>query len=123
MKKTENVAIIGASEKEGRYSRMAQELLLEYGHTVFPIAPKKETVLGVKCVDGIEKISETIDTFTVYVRPSFLEAHVDAIISKKAKRVILNPGTESESIQQRLEDAGIEVINGCTLVMLKSSQF
>ena len=119
----ENVAIIGATEKEGRYARMAQELLVEKGHRVYPIALRSGTVLGVQSFQSIEAISDPIDTVTVYVRPEYLTPYVQPIIQKGVKRVIMNPGTESETAKVELEAAGIEVIEACTLVMLRTNQF
>ena len=119
----EHVAIIGATEKEGRYARMAQELLTEHGHRVYPITLKPNTVLGIPSFQSIEAITDPIDTVTLYVRPEYLTPHVQPIIRKGVKRVIMNPGTESETAKVELEAAGIEVVEGCTLVMLRTDQF
>lgn len=35
----ENVAVIGASPREDRYSNKAMRLLAEYGHNPIPVAP------------------------------------------------------------------------------------
>jgi len=37
--------------------------------------------------------------------------------------VVFNPGTESPAVQERLDDAGIDWLEACTLVMLRSGQF
>jgi len=37
--------------------------------------------------------------------------------------VIFNPGTESVLVQQRLDQAGIVWLEGCTLVMLRTGVF
>jgi hypothetical protein len=48
---------------------------------------------------------------------------IDSIISLNPGRVILNPGTDSEVLENRLAGAGIPIIKGCTLVMVQSGQF
>ncbi len=52
-----------------------------------------------------------------------VEENVAAIIALKPRRVIMNPGTESESAREALEAAGILVLEACTLVMLRTDQF
>jgi adenylate kinase len=44
-------------------------------------------------------------------------------IMLKPKRVIFNPGTESEEIENTLKKAGIEPMRACTLVLLRTNQF
>jgi predicted CoA-binding protein len=119
----QNVAIIGASPKPGRYARKAQEMLDSYGHKVFPVSNKTGDILGVPSYQSVSDIAEPIDTVTLYVRPEYLEKHTRAIREKGVKRVIFNPGTESEIYKAEFESAGIEVVEGCTLVMLSTDQF
>jgi hypothetical protein len=38
-------------------------------------------------------------------------------------RVIMNPGTESDEIEEELNARGIAVLRACTLVMLRTGQF
>ena len=45
------------------------------------------------------------------------------ILEKKPRRVIFNPGTESETHIEKLEQAGIVVEQACTLVLLSTNQF
>lgn len=117
------VAILGASDKEGRYSRIAQELLMEKGYDVIPIALRGDKVLGVPCYRSIDDVPRSIDTLTLYVGPRNLESYVDQIVRSDIRRVIFNPGTESDAIEQRLRESGKEVVRACTIVMLKTEQF
>jgi hypothetical protein len=41
----------------------------------------------------------------------------------KPARVIFNPGTENQEFAQQLEAQGIETIEACTLVMLRTGQY
>jgi hypothetical protein len=38
-------------------------------------------------------------------------------------RVIMNPGTESDELEEELNGKGIAVLRACTLVMLRTDQF
>ncbi len=118
-----SVAILGASDKDGRYSRMAQEVLMADGYEVFPISIKHREVLGFKCYQSIDEVSGKIDTLTIYVNPKHLAVHLDEILKADIKRVIFNPGTESVELEKRIKASGKEVIHACTIVMLKTGQF
>lgn len=119
----ERVAVLGASNKEDRYSYKAVKLLLEHGHSVVPVHPKLESILDQKVVKSINDISGNIDTLTLYVKPQLVEQNTQDIIKLNPKRVIFNPGTESVSSMEQLRKAGIIVIEGCTLIMLKTGQY
>lgn len=117
------VGILGASNKEGRYARIAQEILMEKGYDVVPISIRDADILGLKSYRSIDDVPRKIDTLTVYVSPRNMERHLDAIVRSDIRRVILNPGTESDSIRQRIQDSGKIVVEACTIVMLRTDQF
>ncbi|MBU0469126.1 MAG: CoA-binding protein [Candidatus Omnitrophica bacterium] len=118
-----NVAIIGASNKEHRYSYMAFKLLKEKGHNVFPVHQRVKQIEGHPVFASIEDIAEELDTVTMYVNAGVSNTISDKLISKKPKRVIFNPGAENPELEYSLNSAGVETINACTLVMLKTNQF
>jgi hypothetical protein len=39
------------------------------------------------------------------------------------KRIIFNPGAENWNLYRKAKEAGIEVLNACTLVMLTTGQY
>ncbi|MDC0609172.1 CoA-binding protein [Vibrio sp.] len=120
---SETVAILGASNKPDRYAFLAQSLLQEHGHTVVPINPKEKEINGVSCFTSLAEYSGKLDTVTLYVGPNILSGLVSEIIQAKPTRVIMNPGTESESAKQQLISAGIKVEEACTLVLLRTGQY
>jgi len=48
---------------------------------------------------------------------------IDEIVAAKPQRIILNPGAENEELAAAASGAGIEVVEGCTLVMLRTGLF
>ena len=109
------VLVFGYSENPDRYSHMAAELLLDYKHEVITINPRQE--------DELSKISTDYDTLTLYVNPQISDKYEKILLKSKPKRVIFNPGTENESLEKKFESLGVEVVIGCTLVMLRTNQF
>lgn len=119
----ETVVVLGASNKEDRYSYKAMKLLQEHGHKVIPVHPKLVEIEGIKVRNDLLDVKESIDTVTVYLAPERSAKIIDNIISLKPKRIITNPGTESQEIDDACAEAGIEVVKACTLVLLRTSQF
>jgi predicted CoA-binding protein len=123
LRKTETVAIMGASPKPDRYAYKAFELLREYGHRPIPINPAFQEILGEKCYPKISEAPGPIDTVTLYLGEARSNPLIDEIVATKTRRIIMNPGAENFALAKKAEEAGIEVVEGCTLVMLRTGQF
>ena len=119
----ETVAILGASPKPDRYAYKAFEMLREYGHRPIPINPAFPEILGNKCYPKISEAPGPIDTVTLYLGEARSNPLINEIIEAKPRRIIMNPGAENFALAEKAEAAGIEVVAGCTLVMLRTGQF
>tara|TARA_Y100001970_G_C13942446_1_gene703900 strand:+ start:418 stop:786 length:369 start_codon:yes stop_codon:yes gene_type:complete len=119
----ENVVILGASNNPNRYSHMALVQLLENGHNPILINPRLDSIDGFKCFPLLKNVEEEIDTLTIYVNPEISNSLSQEILALKVKRIIFNPGSENEALYEPLRKSGIEVIEACTLVMLRTGQF
>lgn len=117
------VVILGASPKPDRYANRAQRLLMDGGYQVVPVHPKIAEIEGVAVTRELSGVSHPVHTLTMYVGPERSAALSDAIVGLRPMRVIFNPGSESPELESRLREAGSEVIEGCTLVMLRTRQF
>lgn len=117
------VAVMGASPKEDRYSFMAVQMLGEHGHYVIPVHPAGHTVNGIPGVTSLGDIDGGMDTLTMYVSAKISDNACNEIIKLGPRRVIFNPGAENPNLAEKLRDAGIEVVEACTLVMLRTEQF
>jgi len=120
---SKTVAVLGASPKPARFSHKAIVALKAEGYQVFPVNPGQSEIDGLTCYPDLPSCPGPIDTITVYVNPLILVRRVDDMIAVNPRRVILNPGTESEEVIERLSAAGIEVLQDCTLVMLSAGTF
>jgi predicted CoA-binding protein len=117
------VAIIGASPKADRYAYRALVLLREYSYRPVPVNPAFSQILGEHCYARIGDVPEKIDTATLYLRKARSDPLIQEIISKRPRRIIMNPGAENVDLARRAEAEGIEVVQGCTLVMLRTGTF
>ena len=118
-----NVAILGASAKTDRYSNMAQKILVDQGYNVYPVNPGYENIDGVKCYKSYSDIKDEIHSLLIYMNPSRLNEIIPEILFGKPERIIFNPGSEDDEIENLLKQNGIEIIEACSLVLLKSGRF
>lgn len=119
MKKT---LIVGASNNPARYAYLVANKLVRKGYPIVNVGRKKGKVAGVE-IESIDDIHTDIDTITLYVGPQNQSVYYDYILQTKPKRVIFNPGTENKELKEKLEEAGIEAVEACTLVMLNTEQY
>lgn len=118
----EKVLVMGASLNPARYSFMAINMLLDYGHNVYAFGLKEGEVQSVWINDKLKPIEE-LDTITLYLGPQNQVEYYDYILNSGAKRVIFNPGTENPEFHAKLEANGIHAEVACTLVLLRTEQF
>jgi hypothetical protein len=118
-----HVVVLGASDKPLRYSNQAIRLLLEKGYRVTPVHPKLEIIEGLPVAASLREVQQPVDTLTLYVGPQRLEPLIDQVIALRPNRVIFNPGTESQELMHRIEQAGIHWLEACTLVLLRIGTF
>ena len=117
------VVVLGASPKPARYSNQALRLLKDSGYHVIPVHPKVAVIDGLSMQPNLRAISEKVHTLTLYVGAQRSEPLIEDMVALNPQRVIFNPGSESDALQERLEAHHIECIHGCTLVMLRTNQF
>ena len=114
--------VLGASQNPGRYSNMAVKKLTAHQHPVVAIGRKEGTIGDVEIMKGLPD-HEEIDTVTLYLNPGNQKEYYDYILSLKPKRIIFNPGTENEELEELAGKQGIKTMEACTLVMLSTGQY
>ena len=111
--KPSSVAIIGATEKPGSVGRTLFSNLIgePFGGTVFPVNPKRKSVLGVRAYPAIAAVPESVD-LAVIVSPA---ATVPGVIAECAAAgvrgaIIISAGfkelgKEGEELERRVLEA------------------
>jgi uncharacterized protein len=123
-KYVKKTVIIGATTNTGRYAYLAARMLTDYNHEIVPVGIKDGQVFGKEILDIFEKPQvHDVDTVTLYIGPQKQPDYYDYILSMKPKRIIFNPGTENDDFEKMAEAKGIEALQACTLVMLRSGQY
>jgi predicted CoA-binding protein len=117
--------IIGATTNPGRYAYLAASMLTNYQHEIVPVGLKEGKVFGKEILDILTKppVPTDVDTVTLYIGPQRQPEYYNYILNIKPKRIIFNPGTENDEFERMAEAQGIETVEGCTLVMLRTGQY
>lgn len=119
---TKKTLVVGASANPERYSHLAINSLRRHGHEVVAIGRNEGIVNDVRIQTGKPGF-EDIDTVTLYLNPAHQAEFYDYVFDLKPKRIIFNPGAENPDFFQKANEAGIEALEACTLVLLSTGQF
>ncbi|MBK9270149.1 MAG: CoA-binding protein [Saprospiraceae bacterium] len=114
--------VLGASDNPTRFAYLAINMLAEYQHVVFAIG-QRNAIVGQTTIEKERSLIKEIDTLTLYINPQRQRDEYSFILALKPRRIIMNPGTENEELTALAKAHGIEVIEACTLVMLRSGQY
>ena len=114
--------VLGASLNPSRYAHLAVLRLRSMGIPVLAVGVRTGTIGDVVIQQGLPT-DRLIDTVTLYLNPVVQEQWHERVLDLRPRRIIFNPGTEHPSFAQRAKDLGIEVVEGCTLVMLATGQY
>jgi predicted CoA-binding protein len=98
-------------------------MLREYHHRFIPVNPAFAEILGEKCYPRVGDVPDKVDTVTLYLGKARSTPLIDEIVELAPRRIIMNPGAENEDLAEKARERGIEVVEGCTLVMLRAGQF
>ena len=120
---THTWAVVGLSGRKFRPSYGVSEYMQRVGYRIIPVNPGESEILGEKCYPTILAAPGPLDTVTIYLNPSRSTPLIDQIISANPKRIILNPGAENPALASHAIQSNIEVLEACTLVLLRTGQF
>ncbi|MGI5817564.1 MAG: CoA-binding protein [Armatimonadota bacterium] len=116
----EAIAVIGASNDPEKYGNRALHAWLGTSMTVYPVNPREAEVEGMAAYASVLDIPGEVHTATLYVPPGIGLSVADELIEKAVRAVYLNPGSGSPELRQKLEAAGIEVIEACSIIASRS---
>lgn len=87
-----SVAIIGASQKALSIGNVITKNLLTYSYKgkIFPINPKADEILGLKCYPSVLEVPEDIDLAHISIPAKFSPDAIDQCGKKGIKNVIIN---------------------------------
>jgi hypothetical protein len=114
--------VLGASASPDRYAFQAFMQLRAKGHEPLPVGVRAGKIDETDILLGTPAL-EDVDTVTLYVNPDRQRDYYAYILGLKPRRIIFNPGTENAEFARMAREQGIEVVIGCTLVMLTLNNY
>jgi len=117
-----SVAIVGASQKEGKVGYEILKSMIEAGFdgNIFPINPKAESIQGLKCYGDLESIGQTPDLVIIIVPAKVVPGIMQQCAKVGVKAVIIitagfkEVGEQGRELEQKISQiarqAGIRMI-------------
>lgn len=114
--------VLGASTNPNRYSYIATRILAQQQFNVYPFGIRSGNIHGLTIQSELPN-NQVVDTVTLYLNPEKQKEYINHIIELHPRRVIFNPGTVDNNSIETLSKEGIECIEACTMVMLRTGQY
>lgn len=112
------VAILGASADRGKYSNKAVRAYVQQGWDVYPVNPKGGTIEGLKVFTSLEEIPVQLDRVTVYLPPPAAVQALESIAKVKPAELFVNPGAESDDLEAKARQLGLDPLLACSIIDL-----
>lgn len=105
-----NIAIVGLSDSPEKASYGVARYLISTGYNIFPVNPKYDSILGVKCYKSLDDIEEKIDIVNVFRRPEHILPVAEKAIEIEARVIWMQLGIINEEAAMLAHKAGLDVI-------------
>ena len=104
------IAVVGLSPKESRPSNMVARYLIEAGHTIIPVNPGQEEILGLDCYPDLGSIPVPVDIVDIFRRSEDVPPIVAESIAIGAKAVWMQEGVVHAEAARTAQAAGVLVV-------------
>ena len=104
------IAMVGVSGSPTRASYRAMVHMLSKGYTVYPVNPRYEEILGVRCYGSLQDIDQPVDIVDIFRRGDTVMPLVDEAKQIGAKIFWMQIGVINEDAATAAQEAGMEVI-------------
>ncbi len=109
----ESVAIVGATPKEGKVGKvLIENFIKRYKGKIYPVNPKYEEIMGLKCYKSIKEIPDKIDLAVIAIPAPLVPSVLKESGEKGVKATIIISGGFRETGTEegaRLEDELIKI--------------
>ena len=110
----QNIAVVGLSDAPEKPSYRVANYLVSAGYQIYPVNPKYDSILGLKCYPNLKDIKDRIDIVDIFRRPEQIFPIAEEAIEIKSSVVWMQLGIVNEKAAQLARNAGLKVImNRC----------
>ena len=104
------IAVVGCSPDPSRDSHQIAALLKAKGHTIIPVNPHCQEVLGEPCFPSLRSVPTRIEMVDVFRRSQFVSQVAEESIAIGASILWLQLGVIDPAAAQRAQAAGLTVV-------------
>ena len=115
--------LLGASPNPDRASFEVLKALILKKIPVIAVGRREYELEDIRILNNIPEDHGRIHTVTLYLSAQNQAEFIDRILALHPERIIFNPGTRNPGFSIVARNKGIEVIEDCTLVMLKTGRY
>lgn len=113
------VMIIGASANPEKYGYKAVAAFQRGGHTVLPVNPNADTLLGLTVYKDVTSPPGPIDRASIYLPPNLGMAVLGQLAARgDVGELWINPGADSPELLDEARRLGFEPIVACSIVAI-----
>ena len=117
MLRAKTIAVIGLSDDPSKPSHYVSAYMQSLGHSILPINPSLDTVLGEKAYASLADLPIKPDVVNVFRLPKFIPAIVDEMIALDLHALWTQQGIVNEDAAAKAEAHGIAVVmDRCTII-------
>ena len=113
-------AVAGASQDRFKYGNIVFRALVASGRTVYPLNPTATEVEGHPAYASIADLPVVPESLSIVTPPNVTRQVIQQAIAAGVKNIWMQPGAEDDQASQASRDAGLNVIDdgSCVLVLL-----
>ncbi|WP_182865230.1 CoA-binding protein [Stieleria mannarensis] len=113
-------AVAGASTRREKYGNKVFRALLASGRQAYPLNPAQDEIEGHRAFATIADLPVVPDALSIITPPPVTRSVVADAIAAGVKHIWMQPGAEDEQASASARQAGINVIDdgSCILVLL-----
>lgn len=106
-----SVAVIGASNEQGKIGNSVMRNLIEGGFTgdIHPVNPKADDILGRKAYKSVTDVPGEVDVAVFAIPATFVAAALEEVGRKGIPNAVLIPSGFAETGEQGLQDEIVEI--------------
>jgi predicted CoA-binding protein len=119
-----NYAVVGISDKRGKFGNAVFKELEKRGYKVFPVNQRSNLFENQMCYNSLSEISEPLDGAIIITRPEGAKQAIRECINLGIKKAWLYPGSKCEEVINLAKENEIELIcKVCPLLYLEPVKF
>lgn len=118
--KASTFAVAGASQDRSKYGNKVYRAIIASGRTAYPLNPTAPEVEGHRAFASISDLPVVPESLSIVTQPHVTREVIQQAIAAGVKNIWMQPGAEDARGSQAARDAGLNVIDdgSCILVSL-----